>query len=126
MDQKHIRQWGMAAENIAAEFLLRKGYTIRERNWRPKGSHLEIDIIAQLGKEMVFVEVKARNSDGIDPVEAVDTAKIKKIVRAANIYLAALPHEFFYRFDIITVKGDEAEYELDHIPDAFLPPLSTY
>ena len=33
--------WGQVAEQLASEYLMAKGYTIRERNWRPKGSHLE-------------------------------------------------------------------------------------
>ena len=39
--------WGKQAENIVCEFLISKGYTIRERNWRPSTSKSEIDVIAQ-------------------------------------------------------------------------------
>lgn len=117
--------WGKEAEDIAAAFLLSRGYTVRERNWRPKNTHLEVDIIAQSGQEIIFVEVKARSADGIDPIDAVDDKKIRKIVRAADIYLRSQPHDYLYRFDIITVSGNPDDYELDHIPDAFLPPLST-
>lgn len=117
--------WGAVAERIAAEYLVGKGYVIRERNWRPKNSHLEIDIITQQEDEMIFVEVKARGNNDIDPADAVDERKIRRLVRAAEIYLSLQAHDFRYRFDIITVSGDENSYTLDHIPDAFIPPLST-
>ncbi len=117
--------WGAVAERIAAEYLVGKGYVIRERNWRPKNSHLEIDIITQQEDEMIFVEVKARGNNDIDPADAVDERKIRRLVRAAEIYLSLQPHDFRYRFDIITVSGNEKSYGLDHIQDAFLPPLTT-
>lgn len=117
--------WGTAAERIAAEYLIGKGYVVRERNWRPKNSHLEIDIISQRDDEMIFVEVKARGDTDTDPADAVDATKIRRLVRAADIYLSMQPHDFRYRFDIITVSGSPDRYTLDHLPDAFLPPLST-
>lgn len=119
------KKWGNLAEKIAENHLVCEGYTIRERNWRPKNSHLEVDLIVQKEDEIIFVEVKARNDQWIDPIEAVDDKKIKKLIRAANIYLASLPHDFLYRFDIITVEGNEHHYKLDHIVDAFIPPLTT-
>lgn len=119
------KDWGQAAEQLAAEYLISKGYTVRERNWRPKGTHLEVDIITQADDVIVFVEVKARTCDDVDPAEAVDRKKVMRLVRAADIYLRSLPYDFEYRFDIITVSGTLAGYELDHIQDAFLPPLTT-
>lgn len=129
MDQKRnmtSREFGQFAEQMAAEHLMMQGYVIRERNWRPKNSHLEIDIIAQTGDTIVFVEVKARGSDDEDPADAVDLRKQKKLSRAADIYLTSLGEDYFYRFDIITVTGTPAHYELEHLDDAFLPPLSTF
>lgn len=119
------KDWGQAAEQLASEYLISQGYTIRERNWRPKGTHLEVDIITQADDVIVFVEVKARTCGDVDPAEAVDRKKVMRLVRAADIYLRSLPYDFEYRFDIITVSGTLAGYELDHIKDAFLPPLTT-
>lgn len=117
--------FGKRAEEIAAEYLLTHGYTVRERNWRPQRTHLEVDIICEQGDTIVFVEVKARAADAEDPADAVDLAKQKKLSRAGDIYLRMLPFDFFYRFDIITVSGTADNYTLDHIEDAFLPPLTT-
>lgn len=117
--------WGKEAEQIAADYLAAQGYVIRERNWSPKNSHLEVDIISQHEDTIIFIEVKARAAGGIDPADAVDDKKIRCLVRAANIYLHMQPYDFFWRFDIITVTGETGNYEIDHIPDAFLPPLTT-
>ena len=113
--------WGHDAEMLARDYLISQGYTVREMNWRI-GSALEIDIIAQMENVIVFVEVKARKSK--DPVEAVDRKKRSKMVIGANAYLKAQPHLYEYRFDIITLTGTRGNYELDHYPDAFLPPLN--
>ncbi len=116
-------KWGKEAENIVCEYLISKGYTIRERNWRPATSRSEIDLIAQSGDTLVFVEVKARSDKDIDPTEAMTTEKIKNVVRGANSYLCQQDHEFYYRFDVAAVSGNAEDYRLDYLEDAFLPPL---
>lgn len=127
MDKKSIgianREWGKMAENIACEYLIKNGYIIREQNWRV-GKTIEIDIIAEKGNIIIFVEVKARKGDYILPDEAVDEAKMKKIVKGGDIYLKSIPYPYEYRLDVITITGTPEQYELQHIPDAFLPPIS--
>ena len=119
--------YGKRCEEAAVEYLLLHGYQIRERNWRPEHTHLEVDIICTKGEEMIFVEVKARMDAGADPVAAVDMKKRRNIARAADIYLRLTELPFTYRFDIIGVKGnpDDASCtpEIEHIPDAYLSPL---
>ncbi len=116
-------KWGKEAENIVCEYLISKGYTIRERNWRPSTSRSEIDLIAQSGDTLVFVEVKARSDKDIDPAEAMTTEKIKNVVRGANSYLCQQDFDFYYRFDVAAVSGNAEDYKLDYLEDAFLPPL---
>ena len=112
------------AEQFATDYLITKGYAIRERNWRPHPAPYEVDIIAQKGTEIVFVEVKARSgADVVDAVEAVDVKKQRFLVRAADIYLRGLDYIYYYRFDIIAVTGPDRH--LTHIEDAFMPPLSS-
>ena len=117
------RKWGSQAESIVCEWLIAKGYTVRDRNWTPSTSRSEIDIVAQAGDTLVFVEVKARSDKELDPAEAVTPEKIKNLVRGANAYLNAQPYDFFFRFDVATVSGSPDDYVLDYIEDAFLPPL---
>lgn len=116
--------WGRQAERIVTEWLIAKGYTVRETNWRPATSKSEIDIIAQIDDTIVFVEVKARTDRNIDPADAIDKEKIKNVVRGANAYLRMQEFDFYYRFDIATVCGSPEDYVLDYIEDAFLPPLT--
>lgn len=122
-NRENAHEWGRCAENIVCEYLITKGYTIRERNWRPKSSKSEIDIIAQKDDIIAFVEVKARQDKNIDPASAVTVDKIKNVVRGANAYLMMQDFEFYYRFDVATVSGTPDEYEMDYMEDAFLPPL---
>lgn len=117
-------EWGKIAEQIATEHLIKQGYVVRERNWQPMHGHVEIDIISQKDNVLIFIEVKARQSEDYDPADAVDDKKIRKLVRAAESYLRSQEYDFEYRFDIITVTGNEQHHTLDHIEDAFLPPLT--
>ncbi len=121
--KNEAREWGKQAENIVYEHLISQGYTVRERNWRPKSSRSEIDIIAQKEETLIFVEVKARSDRDIDPAEAMTAEKIKNVVRGANSYLQTQDFDFYYRFDVALVSGSVDDYKLDYLEDAFLPPL---
>lgn len=113
------RLWGEQAEAIAAEFFLKEGYTIRERNWRL--DRYEVDLILEKERTIIFVEVKARQPGRQDPVEAVDRNKRRRIMIAADVYLRRMPVLYQYRFDIFTVIGTPDNYKTFHYPDAFLP-----
>lgn len=117
-------QTGSWGENVACDTLVGAGYAIVERNWRM--GHLEIDIVAMKGSRLAIVEVKTRSSDLTDPADAVDRRKMLHMVRSAEAYVNAyaLPHDV--QFDIITVTGTPDSFEVEHIPDAFYPPLRSY
>ena len=117
------KEWGRQAEQIVYRWLVAKGYTVRETNWRPTTSRSEIDLIAQKDDTLAFVEVKARTDKDLDPAEAMTAEKIRKVVRGANAYLQMQEFDFFYRFDVATVTGNPDDYTLDYLEDAFLPPL---
>ncbi len=122
-DKRISAEFGKFAEQKAVDYLVSKGYAIRERNWRC--GKLEIDIIAQNGTTIVFVEVKGRSGEWDDPEDAVTVKKMRRISNAADSYLRNLEFDFFYRFDIIAIKGSQDEYELEHYEDAFIPPLTS-
>lgn len=113
--------FGKFAEEKATEFYIARGYAIRERNWRFK--RIEIDLIAQTGDTVVFVEVKARSGRDTDPLDAVTPDKIRRMVRGADIYLKSLDGELEYRFDIFALTGDFSDYRVEVYEDAFLAPL---
>ena len=111
---KEIGDYG---EEVAREFLIKKGVTILDRNFRGKAG--EIDIIAQEGHNLVFVEVKSRkNKDFVTARESVNLAKQKKIKNTAREYIANRKIKYKYvRFDIIEYYSDNNEIE--HFIDAF-------
>lgn len=118
----HHNALGEAGEKAAAEFLEREGYCIRHRNWR-KG-HLELDIVASKGNELVVVEVKTRATTAHAlPREAVTPQKIKRTVVATDTYLKMFQIDLPVRFDIISVVGNEGHFEIEHIQEAFYPPM---
>ncbi|MFV0545800.1 MAG: YraN family protein [Bacteroides sp.] len=113
---------GQLGENAAAQYLENNGYSIRHRNWH-KG-HLELDIIAAKEGELIIVEVKTRrNTLFKKPEEAVDQKKIRHMVLAANTYIKLFQIDAPVRFDIITIVGNESHYSIEHIKEAFYPPL---
>ena len=115
---------GKLGEKIASEYLLTKGYLIREQNWRC--GKVEIDIVAEVNCRLVIVEVKTRTDDFVDPLDAVDAKKQHNLVRAANAYLNYTDLDMDVQFDIITIIGTPEDYKLEHFPDAFYAPLKTY
>ena len=117
---------GRHGEQMAAELMTRKGYTVLETNWRM--GHLEMDIIAGNRKEIVFVEVKTRTSEFAGtPAEAVDANKRRHMVTAANAYVKYHLDTRRIRFDIIGIllnKAGEIE-KIEHFENAFAPEMKT-
>jgi uncharacterized protein (TIGR00252 family) len=117
---EHI-QTGIWGEELAAAYLREKGYVILERDWR--SSHRDIDIIAQQGNCIVFVEVKTRRSrDFADPIKAINYQKQKNLRRAINHYIHYRKIDNLWRFDVITIVGKLGTTmpEIDHIEDVHL------
>lgn len=112
--------WG---ENVAREYLVSRGYTVLDKNTHI--GHKEIDVIAIKGIRMIFVEVKTRTSDIEDAIDAVDNKKIRRMVRAADAFMQRFTAPYEYQFDIIAIAvKPDGTYELEHLSDAFFPPLN--
>lgn len=101
---------------------MKNGYAIVEHNWRM--NHLEIDIIASKGRDIVFVEVKTRREKGSRPEDAINARKISNMVRAANVYLRAHRVDLNARFDVAAISGAPHDFELLYMEDAFRAPPS--
>lgn len=115
-------EFGQICEDRAAAHLMARGYIIRDRNWRV--GHKEIDIIAQKDGVIAFVEVKARKSDRYgDAIEAVTDQKIRHLVSAAHAYVRYHRIDLPIRFDIISITGEPGQQKVEHIEEAFYPPL---
>ena len=113
---------GQEGEAAAACFLEGKGYVVRHRNWR--SGHKELDIVAVDRDTLVVVEVKTRRDNRIgEPFTAVDHRKIRRIVASTDAYLRLFKIDLPVRFDIVAVTGSEPPFHIEHIEDAFLPPI---
>lgn len=112
-------EFGVLAEDLAADYLVEKGYTILTRNFRYLKA--EIDIIAETEENIVIVEVKARSSDAfILPQEAVNKKKIRLLVLGANHFIEERQIDKEARFDIISVLPDEKnKLHITHLENAF-------
>lgn len=117
---EHLRT-GIWGEELAAAFLREKGYVILDRDWRSK--HRDIDIIAQQGECIVFVEVKTRtNRVFADPLQSVNYQKQRNLIRAINHYIRYRKLDAPWRFDVIAIVGKMGTKmpEIEHIEDFHL------
>ena len=113
---------GQTGEEAAQNYLKDRGYTIREVNWRYR--RIEVDILAQTSQYLVVIEVKSRrNTLFKDPAQAVNTAKINRLVKAAQAYVLRYGINKEVRFDIIEVVSTANGFAINHIADAFVPPV---
>ncbi len=113
---------GKAGEEAAIAYLEKNEYVIRHRNWRSR--HFELDIVAAKAGELIVVEVKTRHDTLFgEPETAVDRAKIRRTVRAADAYIRFFQIDAPVRFDIITIVGQAGDFSIEHIQEAFYPPL---
>jgi putative endonuclease len=114
-----MKALGSKGEDLAIQFLKKKGYRIIDRNY--KTSVGEIDIIARDGNTIVFVEVKTRTDDSFGyPFEAVNKKKRQKLKNLALLYLKRQVKESPVRFDVLSIfYADGREREIEHIKDAF-------
>lgn len=82
---KHL-ELGENSEQLAANYLMRKGLTIVERRVRYRWG--ELDLVARQGEEWVFVEVKSRRDAGKGTAgEAFTSAKSRRMRRAVETYV---------------------------------------
>ena len=112
------RKLGQFAEKFAADYYTRQGYAVLERNWRLNKT--EIDLIVQKEDIIVFVEVKARSGEDEEPVNAVSRDKMKRMVRASDVFIRSLQGDYNYRFDIFGLTGDFNNYSYEVYIDAFV------
>jgi len=108
---------GEKGESLAADFLIKKGFSVVLRNYRYKRG--EIDLIVRKDQLLVFVEVKARSSQSFGfPEEAVNEKKASMVIDAANQYILETDWQSDIRFDVIAITLKESP-EILHLEDAF-------
>ena len=109
---------GRMAERLAAWFLERRGYRVRERNLRV--GRFEIDLVVERGEWLVFVEVKARGrTSWTRAVASLHAGQRRRLSAAASAYAAR--HEARgrrLRFDVVTVDESATTLLIEHHEDA--------
>ena len=103
-DSADRKRFGDNGEDLASIWLQEHGYHVVVRNWRCRLG--ELDIVCELGHEIIFVEVKSRRSTQLGaPEEAVTPAKQRRLIRAAQYFLLQRGQEQrSYRIDVIAVE----------------------
>jgi len=107
---------GKLGEKLAQKFLKKRGYHIRETNFRCREG--EIDIIAQQGTYLVFIEVRTKsNLDFGSPEESITQSKKEKLIATALTYIST--HQKLsplWRIDVVALevsdKGKTKRIEL--------------
>lgn len=115
----YTKQTGDTGEDMAAAWIVEKGYTIIERNWRFR--HWEVDIIATKANKLHFFEVKTRTSAKFGhPEESIGKKKMQSLINAAQEYQYMHPEWKLLQFDVLSItmiRGIPTEYFL--IEDVF-------
>ena len=114
MNNKEI---GNLGEEIAKNYLISKNIAIINTNYRIRSG--EIDIIGCENNELIFIEVKSRNTLKYGmPSESITKSKINKIKNTAKYYLYKNKViNKSIRFDVIEVYLNENK--INHIVNAF-------
>ncbi len=116
---QHLRD-ARRGEDLAYDYLRRRGYTIVARNYRPRDGKQELDLVAWDKEQLAVIEVKTRASVEFgEPARAVDARKRRHLIHAAGEYARRAGVDAArLRFDIVSVVlGDDARVQLQK--DAF-------
>ena len=111
---------GRAGEARAARFLEAQGYVLLARNWRVREG--ELDIVAQEGDTLAFVEVKTRRSNAYGlGEESIDASKQQRLALLAERFLAAHPDLAFQqcRFDVVVIDYTQRPAQIRLYRNAF-------
>jgi len=101
---------GQLGESMAVNYLKKHKYSIVETNFRTRFG--EIDIIAQEGDILVFVEVKTRSGKDFGlPQEAVGFKKQNKMVRMALKYVSDHQYKDTWRIDVVAILFEKKEFK---------------
>ena len=109
---------GKKGEQLAVDYLIKKGYTIVQRNYRFQKA--EVDIIAKIKDTLAIVEVKTRSTvDFGNPQDFVKPKQIQRLVKAVDEYVNVNKLDVEVRFDIIAIVRQYKGFTIEHLENAF-------
>lgn len=97
---------GRKGEERAVEYLLAQGFKIIARNVHTR--YGEIDIVAQKGERLHFIEVKYSQKE--NPIYRITPKKLAKIYQSIDIFLAQHPNNASYSVDALAIMGKKIEF----------------
>lgn len=113
---------GATGEELAAEYLMKKGWKILDKNWR-FGKIGEIDLIFLYEEQLIFVEVKSRTSVyGGYGEDNVTEEKLETIAELMDLYIQENPdlENLALRLDLMIVEMFKLTPRFKHIEDVEL------
>ncbi|RIA08355.1 putative endonuclease [Flavobacteriaceae bacterium MAR_2010_72] len=111
-------QLGKKGEQLAVDFLIENGYTIKEHNYR--FGKAEVDIIAEKDNILTIIEVKTRSSSDFGlPQDFVKPKQIQQLVKAVDNYVTKNDLDVEVRFDIIAIVNTGSNFTIEHLENAF-------
>lgn len=109
---------GKKGEDLAVEFLLKKGYKIVARNF--KYQKAEVDIIARKVNVLAIIQVKTRSTpDFGNQQEFLKTKQIQLMVKAVSYFVTDHNMDVQVRFDVMGIIKNKAGIKIEHLEDAF-------
>lgn len=121
----HNRSLGRWGEDLVKKHLQEKKYKIIAQNFYSRFGEIDLVAFDQQKKELVFIEVKTRQTRNFGfPEDAVTSHKISHLEKAINFFRARRPiyQKYPYRLDVVTVEIDtQNETILNHLENINLP-----
>ena len=114
------QQLGHDGEAIVVKHLIKEGFIILATNYNTRFG--ELDIVAQNGEVVAFIEVKTRKHAYFPISMTVNFSKQQKLLKAAKHFVMDNRiYDSVLRFDVATIEYKETSYHLEYIPNAFNP-----
>jgi len=115
---------GQKGEDIACEFLRKRGFLILDRNWFYQKA--ELDIVAFHNNTLVVIEVKTRSIHyHAETDDLIGNRKLKLMYGAADRYMEIKKIPWEVRYDLVVVIFHGETWTIEHVEDAFYPFMNT-
>lgn len=104
---RNLRAKGQIGERKALEYLFSKNYSYVDSNWQKREGEIDLIVFDNQLNELVFVEVKFRNSEKFGTIEESITSKKKiKLNDIIDRYISEMDYHGKYRLDFIGIVGN--------------------